>query len=115
MSGTSGGRDKLKNTDILSVYKSSLMSRGRLVTLEDVRSWCAMELSDKARQIEVRKGVRIGDHPGEGLVHTIEVQVFPQPDSGGREEWQDRARELESRLKSHSAAWVKYRISVTGI
>jgi hypothetical protein len=112
VTGTTGGRDKMKNTEVLNAYKSSLMTRGRLVTLEDVRSYCAMVLNDKARRIEVKKGVGIGHLPGEGLVHTIDVQVTRGGAQAAEEEWQNIAHDLESRLREHSAAWVNYRVMV---
>lgn len=112
LTNSTGGSDKLKNTEILNAYKNTLITRGRVVTLEDVKSFCSFTLGEKAKNISIKKGVAVSNLPTEGLINTVEIQVTPTTPGTDEEEWNGIAKDLLTRLEMQSAIMVNYRISI---
>lgn len=110
MTGSSGGRDKLNTTEVLQAYKNTLITRGRIVTLEDVKSFCRNALGEKARKIEIAKGVAVSHLPHEGLVHVVEIKITPAGNEIIDEEWDGLIRDLYRRLEEQSAITTNYKI-----
>ncbi len=115
MTTTTGGANKLKNTETLSAYKNVLISRGRIVTQEDIRSFCDFFLQGKASisSLEVAKGVGIGAKPSEGLIPTVDISIRPaKNDQLEAGEWEALKRELLVNLEEQSAVNLNYRVFV---
>lgn len=111
MTNTIGGRDRLQGNEVLQAYKSALMTRGRIVTMQDIKSTCIFELGERASKIEVVKGVDIGSHPGEGLLRTIDVIIYPSNyQSYSIEDWDVIKQDLKVKLSSRSVAFNNYRV-----
>ncbi len=79
---TTGGRDKLSQNEELNSYRDALLTRGRIVTNEDIRSFCFHYLSDKISEVEVRKGVTISKIPSEGLINTLDIYLLKNDENG---------------------------------
>ncbi|HRH49191.1 MAG TPA: type VI secretion system baseplate subunit TssF [Panacibacter sp.] len=112
MTNTTGGSDKLKNTEVLNAYKNTLVTRGRIVTLEDIKSYCSMALNGKAKNISIKKGVGISPLPNQGLINTVDIRIEHMPAYNDAEEWQGILQDLKTRLEEQSAVWSNYRINV---
>ena len=115
MTTTTGGTNKLKNTETLPAYKNVLLSRGRIVTQEDIRSFCIFFLKDKANinKIDVKKGVGIGNKPLEGLIPTVDINIMPlRNEQLSAEDWDAIKRELLVNLEEQSAVNLNYRVFV---
>jgi hypothetical protein len=111
MTETSGGKDRLKNTEILKAFKSVLLSRNRLVTAADIKAFCFSFLLDKARDVEVSKGVAVSALPGQGLIPVVDIRITP----GAHltvEEWDHIRTELKSLLTEMSAVDINYAIQI---
>jgi hypothetical protein len=112
MTQSSGGMDKLQNTEILTAFKSVLLSRGRVVTSTDVKNFCAAYLQDRAAAIKVEKGVGISPMPNQGLMPVVKVSITPRRGADSDLDWERVKMELVAELENESAADVNYSIHV---
>ncbi len=71
-----GGRNNLSNRDKVLAYKTALLSKEKLVTEEDIASYCRLRLALRDAQVEVKKGFKVQDNNKGGFVKTIDVTVF---------------------------------------
>lgn len=109
---TSGGTDKLQNTQVLNAYRNTLITRGRVVTLEDIRSYCSMRLEGRVRNITVKKAVGVSPLPHAGLVNMIDIELEPEAGFRNAEEWDSIRADLKGELELQSAVFMHYRIRV---
>jgi hypothetical protein len=72
---TIGGRSRLSASESITAYKSALLSRERLVSLEDIKIFCRLQLGNTARHIEVTKGVMVPRQIAQGFTRTIDVTI----------------------------------------
>jgi len=112
LTGSTGGSNKLNNTELLNAYKNVLITRGRIVTLEDVKSFCKTALGGKAKSISVKKSVCVGILPNEGLINTIEVRIIQQGTEHDEDEWNEIIRDLQMKLEQQSTVTSNYRIAI---
>ncbi len=115
MTVTTNGANRLKNTETLAAYKSVLISRGRIVTQQDIKSYCDFFLQGKAtiNTLEVKKGVGVGLLPSQGLIPTIDINIKPfDKDQLSADEWDALKRALLVNLEEQSAVNLNYRVFV---
>ena len=76
VSGTVGGRDRLSASESITAYKSALLSRDRLVSMEDIKLFCQLQLGNKAKKVKVEKGVMVAQQVSQGFARTIDVHIL---------------------------------------
>jgi hypothetical protein len=100
-----GGKSALKDVEKIYAYKNALLTRGRVVTAEDIKSVCYAELGDKITNVAVKKGVMHDPRPNKGLVRTLEVQLTPAPAFNATpEEWNSLCKDLQAHLTQKTSA-----------
>lgn len=110
---TIGGRQKLSNEDKLSKLRRSLLSKGRVVTSEDIKALCFELFGSVLEKAEVRKGVRIESVPGKGLSRTLDIHLNLKGDVKiSEEELQYKTETLKIRLKNESVNLLPYRVFI---
>jgi len=72
---TIGGRNRLSASESITAYKSALLSRDRLISLEDIKIFCRLQLGNTAKHIEVKKGVMVPRQVSQGFMRTIDVTI----------------------------------------
>ena len=113
MTQTTGGMDKLKNTEILTSFKSVLLSRNRIVTATDIRNFCFAYLQNKVVDVKVSKGVGVSPQPNQGLMPVVNVQLIPNSQIEISDlEWESTKAELMAELQNGSAIQSNYSISI---
>jgi hypothetical protein len=75
VSTTAGGRDRLSATESITAYKAALLSRDRLISMEDIKVFCQLQMGSKAKEIEVNKGVMVPRSVNQGFARTIDVTI----------------------------------------
>jgi hypothetical protein len=72
---TIGGRNKLGTTETVFAYKSALLSRDRLITPEDIKTFCHYQLGERVKKIDIQKGIMIHPDQQQGFIKTIDVMI----------------------------------------
>lgn len=72
---TIGGRDRLSASESITAYKSALLSRDRLISMEDIKIFCRLQMGKTAKQVDVTKGVMVPQQVSQGFTRTIDVTI----------------------------------------
>jgi hypothetical protein len=72
---TAGGRDKMDTEDRLNAYRKALLSKGRIVTAEDIKALCYVHFGKNLEKVEVTKGIAAGTTADTGFVRTIDIRI----------------------------------------
>jgi hypothetical protein len=113
MTSTTGGQEKPGGEQKTNLLRKSLLSRDRIVTMEDIRAACWAAMTDKAREIRIKKIFEAGTLPSTGFIRTILIEIVPQDSRKNIEdEWNAACEDLRLTLESGSAANWPYKIVV---
>jgi hypothetical protein len=113
---TIGGRERLSASESITAYKSALLSRDRLISMEDIKIFCRLQLGDIAQHIEVTKGVMVPRQVSQGFTRTIDVTV-----KLGRKDYMDAQEKnqiqfwkesLVMKLSNKSAGLTPFRVFI---
>jgi hypothetical protein len=114
MTPVQGGRNRLLPHESIPAYKSAVLSKDRVLSVEDIRLFCIRETGARASSIIVRKGVMIAQGRQSGYVKTIDVLICPDAAhyermlaSGTPEHWQ---QVLQMRLAERSMSFMPFRV-----
>ncbi len=107
---TNGGRQKLSKEEKLNKLRSSMLSKGRIVTQEDIKALCFDHFGDELDKIEIKKGVQV--HPSDkvGLVRTLDIHLKMK--TRGSDNTKQKIEGLKIRLKQGSLNLLPYQIFV---
>jgi hypothetical protein len=108
---SAGGRQKLSKEDMLNKLRRTLLSKGRIVTAEDIKALCFEIFGSHLKAAEVKKGVQVESLPGRGLGRTLDVILFlnHKEDLPDEELWH-KSETLKTRLIQDSVNLLPYRI-----
>src|SRR4029077_10281333 len=67
--------NKLGTTETVFAYKSALLSRDRLITPEDIKTFCHYQLGERVKKIDIQKGIMIHPDQQQGFIKTIDVMI----------------------------------------
>ena len=108
---SAGGRQKLSKEDKLNKLRRALLSKGRIVTAEDIKALCFEIFGSYLKTAEVKKGVQVESLPGRGLSRTLDVVLFlNRKDDLPEEELWHKSETLKTRLMQDSVNLLPYRI-----
>lgn len=112
---TAGGRDRLSDEEKLIAYKQALLSKERLVTAEDIRTFCFRQLGSRIRRVDIQKGLVTGENGKEGLVRTIDIVLTPNEEVYTSEkEWSFLLEDMLHKVQLNTAHTFPYRIVLNG-
>ncbi len=113
LTATTGGRPKLNDLERLSAYKNTLTSRDRVVTMQDIKTFCLKELGNSVSDIEVAKSFMTGSDPKGGFVRVIDVVIFPSKKVNYTdEEWENICAKLEVELENNSSGIIPIKVKL---
>ena len=113
---TSGGRERMKESEKINQYKRALLTRNRVVTLEDVRIACLAELGRSVRTVTVEKAFLVSSSPTAGFQRCVRVVLTPSANSGYTPaEWQQRCEQLRISLDAQSVSNLPYQVVMAGL
>lgn len=108
-----GGSNELNQQQRQDVLKQQLLSAGKLVTAGDIKTYCAVLFGSRLTNVEVSRGVQIGEQAGEGFKRTIDVRLtFDKMTEDLRHEVEYKQRELAYHLQENGSFIYPYRILV---
>jgi hypothetical protein len=108
-----GGRQKLSKEDKLNTFRRLLLSKGRIVTKEDMKALCIDLFGDNLKNVEVKKGVNIERLPGKGMGRTLDIFLYLNENNEltPEEVWY-KTESLKVRLHKDSVNLMPYRVFV---
>ncbi|WP_018620701.1 type VI secretion system baseplate subunit TssF [Spirosoma luteum] len=113
LTATTGGRERPKEAEKITQYKQALLTRNRIVTLEDVRAVCQTELGQHIRSMQVERAFRIDPAPANGFQRCIRVSLEPSATSTYTPaDWQQQATLLERNLESQSVGMLPFQVLI---
>ncbi|AKD55113.1 type VI secretion system baseplate subunit TssF [Spirosoma radiotolerans] len=113
MTTTTGGRERPNESEKIIQYKRALLTRNRIVTLEDARAVCQAELGVHLQSSRVERTFRVDTQPGNGFQRCIRVSLKPSAMSPySPTDWQQQARLLQISLEQQSVAALPYEVIV---
>ena len=112
VSTTYGGKQAPKNRERIDIYKYGFISHGRLLTQNDIASFCKKELGELLVRTEIRNGVEISPMPSEGLIRTKEVHLILREKLDEPSPEKQMKDNLRTRLSASSPDTFNYRIFI---
>lgn len=110
---TIGGKSKLRPEERLHAFRYGIMTRNRIITREDIRSFCLYELGERISKVEVERGFELLPHRKEAFRRTIDVILTPaETDTLEKETWELLGEQLKSKLQTRSGMSNHYRIII---
>lgn len=113
---TIGGRNRLSASESITAYKLALLSRNRLISMEDIKLFCKLQLGNTASHIEVKKGVMVPRQVSQGFTRTIDVTIklnrkdfMEAQEKNQLQYWKDS---LVLKLTDKSAALTPFRVFI---
>lgn len=115
MSNTTGGRDNLSNSETLQAFRKALMSRGRVVTPNDMKLLVQQELGNRVSDVQVRKGIAISKDRREGFIRNVEVIITPTAsENTSSDQWDVITSSIETMLNFETSGFYPIRVSLAG-
>jgi hypothetical protein len=112
LTNTCGGKREPKSQERLDMYKYVLTTGDRVVTMDDIKNFCRMQLGNMMQDIQVSKGVSISEKPKEGLVRTIDVNIILKAHLKNIGNLDKIGGEIKSKLRDKSPDTYNYRVFV---
>lgn len=108
---TVGGRKINSEQERINSLRYGLLTKDRLVTKEDIKSYVKHALGDRCKHVEVKKGVAISSLPSRGLLRTIDVDLVIDENLSS-----ENRRQLEyflvNAIKKRSMHTTNYRVRI---
>ena len=113
MTQTTGGRQKLSGEDKLNALRRSLLSKGRVVTAEDIKALCFELFGNNIEKVEIKKGIDNIRETGKGMVRTIDVFIYLKDKNElTSDEVYQKTENLKLTIKRESVNLLPYRIMI---
>jgi hypothetical protein len=111
---STGGANNKTPSEAFFEFKKALTTRDRVITKEDIKTFAFARLDARLHQVEVQKGFRVSDAPGEGMTRTIDVllQLNPAENESDAAETASLCRELEAELNARSSGLLPIQVRI---
>lgn len=115
MTTTTGGTNRKSASDAFYEFKKSLTTRDRVVSKEDIKTFCFATFGERLERVSIQKGAHISDLPHEGVIRTLDVTLVPalQKTPQDAQEWAALCFELQTELNAKSAGLLPIRVLTT--
>lgn len=70
---TVGGKSRMDTKSKIDSYREALLTRGRIVTFADIKTFCQNHFKFTIKGIEIKKGTKIDSSTNKGFVRTIDI------------------------------------------
>ena len=99
---TLGGVARLGPSASLPAFRQALLTRGRALTVEDIRAVCRAAGPELIERVDVQKGCVVSANPRQGLTRTLDVRIsLRNPVRLTADEQRQLIHELTITLKTH--------------
>ncbi len=109
-----GGRQKLSGEDKLDTLRRTLLSKGKVVTREDISALCFEHFGSDLQKVEIRKGVQLDPSPAKGFIRSLDIHLhLNKLKKINEEELAQKIEVLKVKLRQESLNILPYRIFTT--
>lgn len=113
ISKSTGGKDELTSSEMLRAFKQSLVSRGRIITVADIKSLCYSEMGSLIRDVRVSKSFVIDSAKKTGFKRVVKVEIVPSgKDMVSESEWLMYKLQIETKLNNLSFSDIPIEITL---
>lgn len=113
LTDSTGGENEQKGTDAIQAYKYALTTRDKLVSIEDIKSFCHLLLKDDLKEVRVKRGTIISNKPKEGFLRAINIEVVPSSYGFyGKAYWDNMAISLKNKIIAKAIDGIEYQVQV---
>ncbi len=112
MTNTYGGRNQLTADESLNAYRYSIVTRNRIITLEDIRTFVRYELGNRLKAVNVEKGIMKSRLPNEGIVRCININITLSDKELNKEERELVVSDLQTKLEGKSIPFTNFQINI---
>lgn len=106
-----GGRQGLSVQDKILEYRSAMLSRGRIVTPADIKSFAQKHFKQTISNIEIKKGTKKEVANKGGFSRTIDIYLTKNPEySLSETEWNYLCEQFLHYIENNSANVLPYRV-----
>ena len=111
---SAGGKKKPTEEEHLDTVRKLILTRGRIVTIEDIKAFCYEQFSSYKVVVDVTKSVGQSKTPGHGLVRTIEIVIrFKEKNNLKEDELSLLKEELLQKLEQNSRNVMPFVITIS--
>ncbi|MEP7170336.1 MAG: hypothetical protein ABI855_13275, partial [Bacteroidota bacterium] len=103
LTSSAGGKKALNENEKISAFKRAILTHDRIVTQEDIATFCYHELNNLISNIEIKKSWHQSNLPRQAMIRVVEVHITPkQSQKISGDEWQNLAKELQVKIENAS-------------
>ncbi len=114
LTNTKGGKQKLSEEDKLNKLRRAILSKGRIVTREDIKALCFDHFGKDIEKVEISNGVEAQSGAKTGLVQTLDIYVLLKKQHKlSAEDLSQKEEELKVLMKQGSINVVIYRLFIS--
>jgi hypothetical protein len=99
LTASQGGKPAPDEAEYVRELRKNVVTRGRLITVEDIRIFCLAELGHKISKVNVRPHFTPGTLPGQGFVRCLQVQLSPAAHFSGDLSWVQTCDLLKKKIE----------------
>ncbi|KKN02677.1 hypothetical protein LCGC14_1115270, partial [marine sediment metagenome] len=111
ITGTLGGKNEPSPSEKVHAYREQILSKGRIVTRQDIVKHCFNIYKGSITKVNVEKGVMISQEFGGGYTPTSDIYLLKDSDIDYTEvDWEHLKKELLIGLRSRSANVLPFRV-----
>ena len=108
-----GGKKALNENEKISAFRRSILTHDRIVTQEDIVTFCYHELGNLISSVEVKKNWDMSLLPNQGFIRVLQVNITPKTAQNiSNDEWQNLAFELQIKIEEASNKLIPVRVVI---
>ncbi len=114
VTNTIGGRQQLSREDKMNKLRRALLSKGRIVTIEDIKALCFEYFGNDLNRVEIKKGVCLDPSPRKGMSRSLDIYLtLNRLHPFTEEDLLQKTESLKVILKNESVNLLPFRIFVS--
>ena len=113
LTDSTGGEKEQSGSDAIQTYKYALTTRDKLISIEDIKSFCHLVLKDDLKEVRVKRGTIISSKPKEGFLRAINIEIVPSSyHFYGKSYWNSIAISLKNQIIAKAIDGIEYQVQV---
>lgn len=111
ITGTLGGQDEPSPSEKIFAYREHVLSRGRIITKQDIIHHCYAIFKDSITKVTVEKGVMVSQNDSIGYTPTTDIHISRNQEADYNDtDWEHLKKELIIGVETRSANVLPFRV-----